>query len=58
MRDLPNDWYEKSMRPLREEAKQWPDWMRKGVDEAKDQAALRMAKYLPDAAPLGDENPR
>ena len=45
MKDLPNDWYERSMAPLREEAKTWPDWMRKGVDEARDRAERRMAEY-------------
>jgi len=46
MKELPNDWYERSMRPLRDEAKTWPDWMRRGVDEARREAERRKAKYI------------
>ena len=49
MKNLPNDWYESSMRPLREEAKTWPAWMLNGVDDARDQAERRMAKYRSSA---------
>lgn len=45
MKSLPNDWYESSMRSLREEAKSWPEWMQNGVDDAREQAERRMAKY-------------
>ena len=45
MKNLPDDWYESSMRPLREEAKTWPEWMQKGVHEARGQAERRMADY-------------
>lgn len=47
MRDLPDGWYEESMRPLREEAEHWPEWMRRGADDARHQAERRMEKYLP-----------
>ncbi len=47
MKDLPADWYEESMRPLREEEKHWPEWMKKGVEDARENAAERMAKYQP-----------
>jgi hypothetical protein len=45
MKNLPNDWYESSMRPLREEAKTWPEWMKEGVREARDRSERRSAKY-------------
>jgi hypothetical protein len=45
MKNLPNDWYESSMRALREEAKTWPEWMQNGVEDAREQAERRMAKY-------------
>lgn len=51
MKELPNDWYEKSMRPLREEAEKWPDWMQRGVVEARHDAERRMEKYQPSARP-------
>lgn len=48
MKDLPANWYEESMRPLREEEKSWPEWMKRGVEDARDDAAQRMAKYKPE----------
>jgi hypothetical protein len=57
MRDLPNDWYEQSMRPLREEAEHWPEWMQRGVDDARHHAERRMAKYLPATAAQNENEP-
>jgi len=47
MKELPADWYEKSMHPLREEEKNWPGWMKKGIEDARDSAAQRKARYQP-----------
>ena len=54
MKDLPKDWYETSMQPIREEAKTWPDWMQKGVDEARDHWEHRMKKYAEPHGSDGD----
>ena len=51
MKNLPDDWYESSMGPLREEAKTWPEWMQQGVHEARDHAERRMADYRPQREP-------
>jgi hypothetical protein len=42
MKDLPADWYEQSMRPLREEEPQWPAWMRNGVAAAREEADRKL----------------
>lgn len=56
MKDLPNDWYEKSMGPLREEAEKWPEWMLRGVDEARNDAERRMERYVvPPRTSSGDD---
>jgi hypothetical protein len=55
MKNLPRDWYEQSMQPLREEAKTWPEWMRAGAREADELARLRNEKYLP---PKSDDEER
>ena len=51
MKNLPDDWYERSMRPIREAAKTWPDWMRKGVDEAREHSQRRIAEYHEEERP-------
>ena len=58
MKNLPDDWYESTMRPIREAAKTWPDWMRKGVDEAREHSQRRIAEYHEEERPKRPEDPR
>ncbi len=58
MKNLPDDWYERSMGPIREAAKSWPDWMRKGVDEAREHSERRIAEYREEQQPKRPDDPR
>ncbi len=43
MKNLPDDWYERSMRPIIEESKTWPDWMWKGVEDVRARSEREIA---------------
>jgi len=45
MSDLPKNWLEESIRNLNDDRKTWPEWMKRGVQEATDHAEERLRKY-------------
>jgi hypothetical protein len=52
MKNLPDDWYERSMAPILEESKTWPDWMWKGVEEVRARSEREIA------AARAEDNPQ
>jgi hypothetical protein len=58
MKNLPEDWYERSMRPILEEAKTWPDWMWKGVEEARKRSERQIEAAHAEASRRGERDIR